>query len=110
MKRTIIFFVLAVFLVLNAAGLKAEEYQKIAIKHGMYEKIVNEQFGDPVIVEEIKPGFWPIPKKKALYELGDSDYMILNFFSGRVSEITILSDMDQEEAVEMFEYQLGLTQ
>ena len=110
MKKIIIFFILVYFMGLSARGLKADEYQKVAIKHGMYEEIVNEKFGEPVLSEKIKPRFWPIPKKKALYELGDSDYMILDFFSGRVSEITILSDMDKEEAVEMFEYQLGLTQ
>ena len=108
MKGFIVFFVLMIFLVLSAGQVQGQEYEKIAVKHGMYEEIVNEKFGQPVLTEEIKPGFWPIPKKKALYELGDGDYMILNFFSGRVSEITILSEMDQEEVVEIFEYQLGL--
>lgn len=110
MKKVVLFLLLVSFVFMGSGSIFAEVYEKVSIKHGMYEENVNKEFGDPVLVEDIKPGFWPIPKKKALYKIGDADFMILNFFSGRVSEITILSDVDREEAVEMFEYQLGLAQ
>jgi hypothetical protein len=103
-KITICVFILACMVLFNAPS-RAEETEapkKIEIKHGMYEKTVNQRFGDPLLVQEMKDKFWPIPKKRSLYEIGESDYMILYFFSGRINKITILSDMDRDQAVEMF--------
>ncbi|MDP8299309.1 MAG: hypothetical protein P9L88_05355 [Candidatus Tantalella remota] len=105
LRRTVSVIILAGLIFFNAGNAGAEEKEepkKISIKHGMYEKSVNKRFGDPLLVQEIKDKFWPIPKKRALYEIGESDYMILYFFSGRINKITILSDMDREQAVEMF--------
>jgi hypothetical protein len=88
--------------VLLAGTLCAQEYEKIEIKQGMYEDNVNERFGQPELSEDINPGFFPIPRKKALYKIGGSDYMILYFYSKRVNKITILSDVDQGEALAVF--------
>jgi hypothetical protein len=82
--------------------IKAEEEVKLTIKHGMYEKTVNEEYGEPILLELIRDKFWPIPKKKALYRLGEKDYMILYFFSGRVSKISILSEMPLDQAIAFF--------
>jgi hypothetical protein len=86
-----------------ATSALAEEYTKTEIKQGMYEDIVNERFGMPELTQDLEPGFFPIPRKRALYRLGDSDFMILSFYSKRVNKITILSDMDREEAERLFE-------
>jgi len=79
-----------------------EKEWEFEIKQGMHEKTVNEKYGQPILVEKLKSGFLPIPKRKALYKIDDADYMILRFFSGRVHEVSILEDMDINEATEMF--------
>ncbi|MFC1643794.1 hypothetical protein ACFL5C_00505 [Candidatus Omnitrophota bacterium] len=86
-----------------ASCVHADEAVKITIKYGMYEESVDKAYGQPVLTEKIKDGFWPIPKKKALYKIGESDYMMLYFFSGRINKITILSDMNLEEATALFQ-------
>ena len=100
----IFIFLLANFLLLNTGHVYGEEekYEKLEIKHGMYERTVNERYGEPAMVEKIKGDFWPIPRSKALYKIGEFDYMILHFFSRRVRKITILSDVGFEEAVAIF--------
>jgi len=98
-------FLIMVLMCLIPGYSYGEEYEKFEIKQGMRENEVNERYGSPVVAEKIKPGFFPIPQKKALYKIDESDYMILNFFSGRVSKVTILSDMNVEEATNMFRQQ-----
>lgn len=102
MKRMCIFiaFILAVLL---SARCSADDYEKIQIKQGMRESAVREEFGDPLQEEKLKPGFLPIPKKKALYKIDDTTYVILKFFSGRVHEVTVLDDVSSDEAVSMFD-------
>ena len=85
-----------------SGSVSAQEIEKIEIKQGMYEDNVNFKFGEPEFAEDIKTGFFPIPRKKALYKIGDADYMILYFYSKRVNKITILSDVDHDEAAAMF--------
>jgi len=78
-----------------------EEYSEFAIKYGMHEKIVNEMYGEPISSVYIKKN--PIPKKKALYEIGETDYMILHYFSGRIYKITLLEDMMAADAIAIFD-------
>jgi len=106
-KKAIFFFLLANFLLSNAGYVHGEEYEKIEISHGMYEKAVNAKYGEPVLSEKIESKFWPIPQTKALYRIGESDYMILHFFSRRVKKITILNGLDLEEATAVFEEEAG---
>lgn len=105
MKRIILAAVTAAVTtaVFSAGAVSADEYTKIQIKQGMYEDTVNERFGTPLLTQELESGFFPIPRKRALYTLGDSDFMILGFYSKRVNRITILSDMDREQAESLFE-------
>ncbi|MFC1480264.1 hypothetical protein ACFL5Y_02310 [Candidatus Omnitrophota bacterium] len=103
MKKMISVFCLAGLLLAGTACVHANAVVKIAIKYGMYEENVNKAYGQPVLTEKIKDTFWPIPKKKALYKIGESDYIILYFFSGRINKITILSDINPEEATAMFQ-------
>lgn len=63
----------------------------------------NPQYGEPVLAENIKVN--PIPKKKALYELDEINYMILYFFSGRINKIMLLEDMGFDEAASIFKEQ-----
>jgi len=85
-----------------AVDARGIEYNKKQIKHGMYEKIVNGTFGQPELSRDLDPGFLPIPRKRCLYQLEDGDYMVLQFYSGRVSSITILTDVDHDEAVAVY--------
>lgn len=107
MGRIIPFFLLAVLILTNVSITSAqeEEYQKLVIKQGMHEKTVTEKYGQPLYAENIKDSFWPIPKKKALYRIGEKDYMVLSFFSRRVSKITILTDVSLEYATSIFKEQ-----
>jgi hypothetical protein len=68
----------------------------------MHEKTVNDRYGMPVMAEDLKKGFLPISKKKALYKIDDSDYMILYFFSGRVKNVTLLENAEHDEAIRAF--------
>lgn len=97
----------AVLLLMCMIGMYAEtayceQYEKFQIKLGIHEKAVNDKYGMPLVTEKLKKGFLPIPKKKALYKINDSDYMILYFFSGRVKDVTILEDAEHDEAVTAF--------
>ncbi len=87
--------ILAMAMVFCAATARAE-YKKFDIKYFMHEEIVNERYGEPVSVKQIR--VHPIPEKKALYKINGSDWMILKFFSGRIWRITLLEDMDRGEA------------
>ena len=100
--RKIILAALLAAAVVSAGAARADEYTKIEIKQGMYEDIVNERFGMPELTQDLDSGFFPIPRKRAFYKIGESDYMILGFYSKRVNKITILSDMDREEAERVF--------
>ncbi|MBL7170455.1 MAG: hypothetical protein ISS46_00460 [Candidatus Omnitrophica bacterium] len=103
MKKLILLSVLIGFAGVCANHVCAGEYYKeFEIKQGMHEDVVNEKYGQPVLTEKIKEGFLPIPKKKALYKIDDSTYIILHFFSGRISEITILEDVNFDEASSLF--------
>lgn len=108
MKNRTLVFLMAFLLLVNASSAfanSAEDYEKLVIKQGMHEKTVTGKYGQPLYAENIKDSFWPIPKKKALYRIGESDYMILSFFSRRVSKITILTDVDLEYAKSIYEEQ-----
>jgi hypothetical protein len=100
MRRSISFLALAALMLLNVAESYCE-YDKFDIKYGMHERIVNQKYGDPIYVKNIK--LHPIPHKKALYGLDESDYMILYYFSGRIYKIVLLERMDAEQATEIFE-------
>lgn len=78
----------------------AEDYDKFEIKYGMHEETVKEKYGQPLLVKQIK--IHPIPSKKALYKIGDSDYMTLHFFSGRIQKITLLHDTEEDAASTLF--------
>jgi len=95
--------VLAGALALSAIGpVFGGGHEDLEIKQGMREDDVNDKYGQPVLSERIKEGFLPIPKKKSLYKIDGSTYMILRFFSGRINEVTILEDVGFEEASSMF--------
>ena len=91
---------LAGILMLNNLCSHAEDYDRFEIKYGMHERIVNEKYGEPLLVKKIKAH--PIPRKKALYKTDDSNYMILYFFSGRIQKITLLQDVEQVVAIDLF--------
>ena len=100
MKRSIIAFILIGFIFLSSPPVYGE-YVKFDIKYGMHEKTVSQKYGEPLHVKNIKVN--PIPIKKALYEIGAENYMILHFFSGRIYKITLLEGMALDEAVAIFE-------
>lgn len=100
MKKTILFSILACLTFLTSSSAYGE-YVQFDIKYGMHEKIVNQKYGDPISVKNIK--VHPIPIKKALYKIDEPNYMILHFFSGRIYKIILLEDMEPEDAAEIFE-------
>ncbi len=100
MKKTTL-FILAIFILFNGPFSYADEYEKFDISYGMHERLVNEKYGEPLATEKLR-NIIPISKKKALYEIDDSDYMILYFFSGRIYEIALLQEMSADEALEIF--------
>lgn len=102
MKRALSGFLCFIFISFYTCAAYGQEYEKFQIKLGMHERAVNEKYGMPVVTEKLKKGFFPISKKKALYKIADSDYMILYFFSGRIKDITVLEDMERDEALLMF--------
>jgi len=102
MKKLHLLIFLLIFLLLPSISSYSQEQKMFQIKHGMHYKIVEDTFGAPLLIKEVPSGFLPIPKKKALYRIDDSDYMILLFFSGRVNKITILSDMEYEQALTVY--------
>ena len=103
MKKAILIFVLINFILLIGAPVYGEEgYEEFNIKYGMHEKKVIEKYGEPLYVKNIKVN--PIPVKKALYEKGEMSYMVLHFFSGRIYKITLLEEMNLDEAQAIFEH------
>jgi len=100
MNKIAILFLLFTFLFTGLGY--GEDLGAFQIKLGMHESAVNDRYGMPVVSERIKEGFWPISKKKALYRIDGSDYMILHFFSGRVKNVTILEDTVEKEALQHF--------
>ena len=85
MKKVLCILFLLIFTLQFTVISYGVEYNKQQIKHGMYEKIVNEQYGQPELSRDLDPGFLPIPRKRCLYKLDEGDYMVLQFYSGRVS-------------------------
>lgn len=79
-----------------------QEDEGFELRQGTRRKVVNEQYGAPIMTEKLKWGFLPIPREKALYKVDDLTYLILHFFSGRVSNIIILDDVDYEKAISLF--------
>lgn len=102
MKRIDI-FIAVILTALLSTRCSADDYEKVQIKQGMRESAIREKFGDPLREEKLKPGFLPIPKKKALYKVDDTTYVILKYFSGRVNEVTVLDDVTSDEAASMFD-------
>jgi hypothetical protein len=100
MKKTIVVILAFIGACLGSADVYAG-YEKFEIKYGMHEKIVNEQYGDPVQSKTIKTN--PIPIKKGLYKTGDTGYAVIYFFSGRIYKIVLLNDMSLDEAKAVFE-------
>jgi len=102
MKKSIAVLLFICVVSIYAGIAQCEEYEKFQIKLGMHEKAVNEQYGMPIMTENLKKGFLPMSKKKALYKITDSDYMILYFFSGRIKDVTILENTEHDEALTVF--------
>ena len=102
MSKMILFLIIAVVITSHGGYVLGEEYRSLEIKQGIHEDVVNEKYGEPVSSEKVKEGFLPISKKKSLYKIDDSTYMILNFFSGRVNDITVLEDISSDEALSLF--------
>lgn len=100
MKRIILFFVLVSFILSNNLYCYGEEYKKFDIRYGMHQKTINQKYGEPLLSEDIRVD--PLPKRKALYELDKSNYMILHFFLGRIYKIVLLEDMGADEAARLF--------
>ncbi|MEE8359705.1 MAG: hypothetical protein V3S04_02115 [Candidatus Omnitrophota bacterium] len=101
MKKTIfISFLIGYVLILGTSAI-GQEYEEFNIKYGMHEKTVLKEYGEPLCIKKIKVN--PIPIKKVLYERGETGYMILHFFSGRIYKIVLLEDMDLDEAKGIFE-------
>ncbi len=98
--KTILIASLIIISVLFSGRAAYAEYLKFDIKYGMHEKIVNQKYGDPLDVLNIKVN--PIPQKKALYEIDRSNFMILHFFSGRIYKIVLLEGMALDEASTIF--------
>jgi len=103
MKRLLSRLLCFSFILLLTCSAHSDDYEKrFEIKQGMHETAVNLKYGMPLEMEKLKSGFLPIPKKKALYKIDESTYIIIKFFSGRINEITILEDVTQDEASSMF--------
>lgn len=102
MWRKIVFFFLVGFILLNNVCIYGQEYKKIEIKYGMHEKVINRKYGEPILTEKLKSGFPFVPNKKSLYRVDESTYMILKFFAGRISTITIVGDITLKEVSLMF--------
>ena len=100
MKRAATCLIALSILLMSIPYVYGGEYKKFDIKYGMHEKIVNEEYGEPVLSKNIK--VHPIPRKKALYELDENNYMILYYFSGRMHKIVLLEDMGLDEASSIF--------
>ncbi|MFH1877403.1 MAG: hypothetical protein ABH883_01165 [Candidatus Omnitrophota bacterium] len=105
MKKKAVVFITALMLFFCGAVSYGDDYEKMEIRAGMTEKEVNERYGSPASVEDMKRGFLFVPRKKALYKIDETDHMILHFTAGRVKNITILSDMNSEDAAMMFKRQ-----
>ncbi len=99
MKKLFITLLIISSALLGSAAAYAE-YLKFDIKYGMHERIVNQKYGDPLDVLNIKVN--PIPQKKALYEIDKVNFMILHFFSGRIYKIVLLEGMALDEASTIF--------
>ncbi|MFH1753597.1 MAG: hypothetical protein ABH875_05385 [Candidatus Omnitrophota bacterium] len=101
MKKTVLIAFLVGFVLLLGTSAMGEEYEEFSIKYGMHEDTVKEKYGEPLYSKNIKVN--PIPIKKVLYERGESEYMILHFYSGRIYKIVLLEDMDLDEVRDIFE-------
>lgn len=102
MKNLLLFFVFFAYSATCNIYALSEGYEKFQIKQGMHENTVNKKYGRPILVEKTKSKILPISKKKTLYKIDDSTFVILYFFSGRVTDVTILEDANLDEATEMF--------
>jgi len=102
MKRALLGFFCIIFISFCSYTGYGQEYEKFQIKLGMHERAVNEKYGTPIMTENLKRSFLWISRKRALYKIADSDYMILYFFSGRVKDVTILEDIEHDEALLKF--------
>ena len=102
MNKTILFLLVASSLALQVRNVHAEEAGKTEISFGMHEKKVAKQYGEPLLMEKIKT--FPVPRKKALYDLGDSDYVIIYYSFWRVQRIVFFEDTKLDEAKEKFKH------
>ena len=100
-KKIVLPFMISIVIFLGASAYGQEGYEEFNIKYGMHEKKVIEQYGEPLYTKIIKVN--PIPVKKVLYKRGETGYMVLHFFSGRIYKITLLEDMSLDEAQAIFE-------
>lgn len=107
MKRILLLIICMIQILANPYFVLGEDCEKFEIKIGTHESAVNAKYGKPIASEKIKEGFWPISKKKALYKIDESDYMILYFFSGRIKNVSILDNADETEAISAFKNDQG---
>ncbi len=99
-KRIFISFLIGYVLMLGTSVI-GQEYEEFNIKYGMHEKTVLKEYGEPLYSKNVKVN--PIPIKKVLYKRGETGYMILHFFSGRIYKIVLIEDMGLDEAKDIFE-------
>lgn len=77
-------------------------YEKIEIRQGMRKEHVEERFGSPEITKDTGRDLLGVSRERALYRIGETDHMILDFYAKRVSGIEILSGMNNRQAEAVF--------
>jgi len=100
----VLFCALFMMCALSKATSAAEKTAKsaIKIKQGAHFTEVRREYGPPVLSEDDKSGFLPISRKRELYRIDNSVFVVLYFFSGRVKDITVLEDVSLAEARSVF--------
>jgi len=100
MKKVILLLLVVGFFVSQSGIGYAQDMEKTVIRFGMSRKTVAKQCGEPLLVEKIKT--FPVPRRKALYDLGDSDYAVIYFSFWVVQKVIFLEGISLDEARETF--------
>ena len=69
MKKSIAVLLFLCVVSIYAGIAQCEEYEKFQIKLGMHEKAVNEQYGMPIMTENLKKVFCQYQRKRLCIKL-----------------------------------------